>query len=167
MTLCYNIAMAQGKSNTPRITNRVKQFCLYYSTPTSETFGNGTASYKKAGFRSENAQKSSHMLLKRPEVASYLADMDKKTLESYNWNKEVYIKEGIDTIRELPRSSSVRSKYYEIVGKVYGFFNDNVVANVLFYNNTDDNNSDSSNSAKQLKGKLSKLLMLDKQDSAS
>jgi Terminase small subunit len=142
----------------PRLTNRVKQFCLFYTNPSSETFSNATKSYLKAGFKSENPHKQSYLLVHREEVKSYLAELESQRLADYNWTRDRYIQEGVDTINELPRSSGVRAKYYEIVGKVKGFFNDNPISNILVYNDEAQNNPDSNTPS--IKSRLNKLLCI-------
>lgn len=120
------------------ITARQKEFCRLYCNPASKTFGNAQESYKLAGFTNANAAQSAHNLLKRPYIKTYIGELEEKVESSYNWTRKDYIQEGIDTIRELPRNSPVRSRYYEIVGKVFGFFSDAPVSNVLVYSEEND-----------------------------
>jgi hypothetical protein len=142
---------------TSGITARQKEFCRLYTNPASRTFGNAQESYKLAGFKNVNPAQSAHFLLKRPYIKTYIDELEEKVTSSYNWTKKDYIQEGIDTIKELPRSSQVRAKYFDIIGKVFGFFSDAPVNNVLVY--SDENTSDSQQS---ISSRIKSLINLQK-----
>lgn len=126
---------------TKGITSRQKIFCELYLNPNSECCGNATKSYQKAGFNADNAGKQSYLLMQRSEIKDYIAQLEEKRLESFGViSREAYLQEGLDTVRELPRTSAVRVKYYDIVGKVLGFFSDAVSNQIMIY--ADENSSE-------------------------
>lgn len=133
------------------ITARQKIFCELYLNPSSGCCGNATKSYQKAGFTAINAGRQSYLLLQKSEIKEYIAKLEEKRLSSLGvMSKDDYVQEGLETIRELPRSSSVRVKYYDIVGRVLGFFTENSGSQILIYNE----NSSSENEDLRLKSKL-------------
>lgn len=139
-----------------RLTNRQKHFCDLYGRTESNTFGNASASYAKAGFKSDSPSVRANMMMKLPLVKEYLTELEEKRLATFGKiSRDEYLQIGLDTVNALPMTSSVRSKYYEIVGKVLGYFTEVPQSQILVYNEATE--SGSGDTMRQRIGKLKEL----------
>jgi hypothetical protein len=118
---------AQTKSNVKtsrrnELTDKQIAFINAYTSSAGNR--NATKSAVIAGYSERTATKIASQLISHPRIQSAIQ-------ARFNWTFDQWKQLGIDSFNELPSSSANKVRFWEIIGKSSGFFNDQLQINTI------------------------------------
>jgi hypothetical protein len=113
------------------------EFCVAYSNFGSETYHNATLSAIKAGYSVKTAGVKGSRLVSHSKTRAGIDYLEKgndvELAKVFDIERPVFLKEMVDSMRELDAKAPNRPRYAEIIAKVKGFYSDGLPLYIANY----------------------------------
>lgn len=117
------------KEESQRLTPRQQAFIKAYTTLGSETYRNGAASVRFAGYNAKNPSNTASKILSNQAVSKFVDELDRM---QWDWTLDKWLQEVTKSGSEVPATHANRPRYLELIAKSKGFINENKTNNSLF-----------------------------------
>lgn len=114
-------------------------FIRYYTDPTSESFGNASKSYVRAGYSPNGSNTSASQTLAKPKIKAIVKAI-KDDLEGLsNLSFDIWLKDGITAYKRLDDRASNKHAFWQSVGKARGWLGADNQINAMLISSDDLN----------------------------
>ena len=116
----------ENRKETRALTPKEELFCVAYADPESETYADGTASAKKAGFAETSAHTAAWRALRRPRVKARLKELYAESDFSPGRVMSNLVADRLKALAKNDIATAVRCD--ELMGKRLGLFSDRLIS---------------------------------------
>lgn len=118
-----------------KLTPRQKTFIKAYTTLGSETYKNGAASVRFAGYNAKNPADTAWSILKNQSVSDLVEELDRL---NWDWTLEKWLQEVVKSGSEVASTHANKPRYLEMIAKSKGFIKESSTNNSLFVIGSED-----------------------------